>query len=152
MIVSGDFSALWMLVCSEPPAAEVSTNAPTKLRSLVLLAFFGECAMTVAVERLDRRLERYWKEADHAQSACPEKVLSKPKPFEATLCKGRSLLKVPCEVQPRSAQAFRQKSRGHDSEYTGEDPEAFFEAGTDSCGGAVWRQRWCEYRGIMMHQ
>eukprot|EP00439_Symbiodinium_sp_Y106_P023212 s5220_g2.t2 len=37
--------------------------------SLVLLAFFGECAMTVAVERLDRRLERYWKEADHAQSA-----------------------------------------------------------------------------------
>ncbi|CAE7039855.1 unnamed protein product [Symbiodinium sp. CCMP2456] len=37
--------------------------------AMVLLAFFGECAMTVAVERLDRRLERYWKEADHANSA-----------------------------------------------------------------------------------
>ena len=37
----------------------------------MLLAFFGECAMTVAVERLDRRLEKYWKEADHASTACP---------------------------------------------------------------------------------
>ncbi|CAE7227045.1 unnamed protein product [Symbiodinium natans] len=37
--------------------------------SMVLLAFFGECAMTVAVERLDRRLEKYWKEADHASTA-----------------------------------------------------------------------------------